>query len=238
MSQVRCVLQVKELDCPTEMGALQGALLGSPGVLGLGFDLIHGTMTVDYDDATTGPPDLIQRVGPDRPGCERHPLENLTRSNPGGRGTSGGSMIKGSGLALFLGVVMGWAGASPLNLSAGCLPSRSVSGGWELFLKALRSVRRGRFDIHLLMGLAVLGALALGQWDEAATVAFRGSGCPGALEVDESRTGPARLGRCRRSRVKDTAEFTSRAMGPFAPSPPAKSARATGSRSARGRRFR
>ena len=31
---------------------------------------------------------------------------------------------------------------------------------------------RLRFDIDVLMGLAILGAMALGQWDEAATVAF------------------------------------------------------------------
>src|SRR5262249_38842533 len=29
-----------------------------------------------------------------------------------------------------------------------------------------------RLDIDVLMGLAILGAMALGQWDEAATVAF------------------------------------------------------------------
>jgi Zn2+/Cd2+-exporting ATPase len=36
----------------------------------------------------------------------------------------------------------------------------------------LRSLRQFRLDIDVLMGLAILGALALGQWDEAATVAF------------------------------------------------------------------
>ena len=34
------------------------------------------------------------------------------------------------------------------------------------------NLARLRFDIDVLMGLAILGAMALGQWDEAATVAF------------------------------------------------------------------
>src|SRR5206468_3934133 len=38
--------------------------------------------------------------------------------------------------------------------------------------KAIRSVRGLRLDIHVLMTLAVIGALVLDQWDEAATVAF------------------------------------------------------------------
>src|ERR1700730_8943326 len=59
MSQARSTLQVQGLDCPTEADALSAALLGAPGVLGLGFDLIHGTMTVDYEPSLTDPDRLI-----------------------------------------------------------------------------------------------------------------------------------------------------------------------------------
>ena len=47
-----------------------------------------------------------------------------------------------------------------------------VIGGIELFPQAARNLLRFHLDIDVLMGLAVLGAMALGQWDEAATVAF------------------------------------------------------------------
>ena len=47
-----------------------------------------------------------------------------------------------------------------------------LAGGIELFPKGLRGLRHLRLDIHVLMALAVTGALILGQWDEAATVAF------------------------------------------------------------------
>jgi Cd2+/Zn2+-exporting ATPase len=42
----------------------------------------------------------------------------------------------------------------------------------EILPRAARSLRRLRMDIHVLMGLAIVGAVALGQWDEGATVAF------------------------------------------------------------------
>ena len=45
-------------------------------------------------------------------------------------------------------------------------------GGIGIFPRAARNLAQLRFDIDVLMGLAILGAMALGQWDEAATVAF------------------------------------------------------------------
>ncbi len=45
-------------------------------------------------------------------------------------------------------------------------------GGIGIFPRAARNLARLRFDIDVLMGLAILGAMGLGQWDEAATVAF------------------------------------------------------------------
>lgn len=47
-----------------------------------------------------------------------------------------------------------------------------VAGGWFVAPRALRALRRFRPDMNLLMTLAVGGALVLGDWFEAATVAF------------------------------------------------------------------
>jgi Cd2+/Zn2+-exporting ATPase len=45
-------------------------------------------------------------------------------------------------------------------------------GGVWLYPRAWRSLKQLRLDIDVLMGLAILGAIGLGQWDEAGTVAF------------------------------------------------------------------
>jgi len=47
-----------------------------------------------------------------------------------------------------------------------------VAGGWFVAPKAWLSLRRLRPDMNLLMTIAVLGAVAIGEWFEAATVAF------------------------------------------------------------------
>ena len=49
MGRARCTLEVRGLDCAVEVAALRAALENVPGVGTLGFDLIHGMMTVDYD---------------------------------------------------------------------------------------------------------------------------------------------------------------------------------------------
>ena len=62
MSQSRCTLSVRGLDCPNEVETLRAALEGSPGVTRLGFDLIHGLMTVDYETSVIDHEGLLRRV--------------------------------------------------------------------------------------------------------------------------------------------------------------------------------
>src|SRR5262249_60656141 len=63
-------------------------------------------------------------------------------------------------------------GGGPAWAARVAFAAAMAAGGVDLLPKALRSARRLQLDIHVLMALAIVGALALGQWDEAATVAF------------------------------------------------------------------
>jgi Cd2+/Zn2+-exporting ATPase len=47
-----------------------------------------------------------------------------------------------------------------------------VSGGWGNFKKASHALPRFNFNMSVLMSVAVIGAFALGQYEEGATVAF------------------------------------------------------------------
>lgn len=47
-----------------------------------------------------------------------------------------------------------------------------VVGGWPVGRKALMSLSRFRLDMNVLMCVAVIGALLIGEWSEGATVAF------------------------------------------------------------------
>jgi Zn2+/Cd2+-exporting ATPase len=188
MGRARCTLEVRGLDCAVEVAALRSALHGAPGVGTLGFDLIHGMMTVDYDPDATDPAALVRRVAA-RSGLHAS-VAGEPEVDPVGWWSRHGrwASTAASGLALLVGVASDWLGGPPV-VSKVAYALAVLAGGLDLAPRAARSLRRFQLDIHVLMGSAVLGAIALGQWDEAATVAFLFglSESLEALSVDRAR---------------------------------------------------
>jgi Cd2+/Zn2+-exporting ATPase len=182
MRESRCTLSVNGLDCPTEVELLRTALKDSPAVQRLGFDLINGLLTVDYEAGMTDPDGLL-RIIHERTGMQASLVGQIEEVSPGiARWWSRcGLRVStfGSGIALLCGLAIAWlgprvglGGSGSERLAQGCYALAVCLGGAWLFPRAIRSLLRYRLDIDVLMGLAILGAIVLGQWDEAATVAF------------------------------------------------------------------
>jgi Cd2+/Zn2+-exporting ATPase len=176
MSPARCLLEVQGLDCPVEVEALRAAFQGFPGVLGLGFDLIHGTVSVDYDPDQTHPDALVTRIA-DRTdmraswsGAPDAPAPSPA-APPRRAALSRRDLIVTSGLALIAAILADQLGGMP-SLARGLYVVSVLAGGMDLLPRTVRGIRTLRLDINVLMGLAVVGAVGLGQWDEAATIAF------------------------------------------------------------------
>ena len=187
MGRARCTLKVRGLDCPVEVAALRSALENAPGVGTLGFDLIHEMMTVDYDPEAIEPAALARRIAT-RAGM-RAELAGAPEVSDGWWSRNGRwASTAASGLALLAGVLIDWLAEAPSGARV-AYGLAVVAGGLDLAPRAARSLRHFRLDIHVLMGSAVLGAIALGQWDEAATVAFLFglSESLEALSVDRAR---------------------------------------------------
>ncbi len=179
MSQARIMLQVRGLDCPNEVESLCAALRDQEGIVGLGFDLISGTMTVDYTAGIVDPLNLARLIS------ERTGLQTTVQGEPEGSEPSWWSrheewvLTVGSGVALatgmafsLLGTATGLPQSTASRLATIAFGLAVAIGGVGLFPRALGNLRRMHLDIDVLMGLAILGAVGLGQWDEAATVAF------------------------------------------------------------------
>jgi Cd2+/Zn2+-exporting ATPase len=95
-----------------------------------------------------------------------------------------------AGIGLAVGIAAEKLGAAPpafTVLFAGTI----VLGGWGNFRKAVRSLPKLDFNMSVLMSVAIVGAVAIGEWEEAAVVAFLFS----ASEMLESWT----MDRARRS---------------------------------------
>jgi Cd2+/Zn2+-exporting ATPase len=208
MARARCTLEVQGLDCPTEVAALRAALAGAPGVGELGFDLILGTMTVAYDPDVVSSQAIVGRVV-DRSGLKARLLaaEPAGEAAPWWERHRARGLTAVAGVALLAGVAADFAGAPAWAVRA-AYGTAIAAGLFELAPKALRALRSRRLDMHVLMTLAIAGAVALGQLDEAATVAFL-FGLSEALEA-------LSLERARRAvrRLLDITPETAERLGP------------------------
>ncbi|OGV38119.1 MAG: copper-translocating P-type ATPase [Lentisphaerae bacterium GWF2_49_21] len=178
------------MDCVEEVNALRGTVGKLAGVSSLDFNLIDGTMTVQYD-ASLVDKDAIRNAIQEA-GLKG---ESLDEKQPDG-------VVKASWWQIRGRTVMCWSSVALLSmgfithafLHGGLIHAlisgegmarhgfplpvilfyvaAVVTGGWFVFPKAWMSLLRFRADMNLLMTIAVIGAMIIGQWFEAGTVAF------------------------------------------------------------------
>jgi len=179
--------RIRGMDCAEEVAVLQkelGPLVG--GEEHLAFDLLRSKLTVSSD----GVSEEAVRRAVSGTGLRAERWRDATSEEESmrrGRGvqsllTVSSGLLTAAGLALHARVVgslvaalgsegMGMSGGVPLVAQALYLAA-IVSGTWFILPKAWYALRRLRPDMNLLMAVAVLGAVGIGEWFEAATVAF------------------------------------------------------------------
>jgi len=185
MSQV-IAYKVQGLDCAEEVAVLKKEVGGRAGVLDLDFDVINARMTVTYDPDKISPDDLVAAVA--ATGMAAIPWSERSQQAPLGFWQEYGRVIMTamSGMLLVAGFSVHWFlhglvdafAAGPdgqhefpifsIMLYVGAV----VTGAWFVLPKALLSVKRFRPDMNLLMTIAVIGAMGIGEWFEAGAVAF------------------------------------------------------------------
>lgn len=179
--------RIQEMDCSEEVAILRREVGGKPGIIDLEFDVVNARMSVEFDPEVLSCDEIIQAVA--SAGMEATPWELRRDRDEGTLWQQHGRLILTftSGaflLAAFIthGVLHGslldafngdHTASHTLPLSVMLLYFVSVtSGAWYVLPKALHSARRLRPDMNFLMVAAVIGALIIGEWFEAATVAF------------------------------------------------------------------
>ena len=182
--------KIRGMDCAEEVDALRreiGPLIGEKG--SLTFDLLRGKMAVQSVSVTAA--DIVHAVN--KAGMQAEPwIETArTKRKRGGKISfrDGRAMVTIlSGVMTLAGFVLhailrgGFAealGSEGLGQTHDVpLPARLVYlaavivGGWYVAPKALLAARRLRPDMNLLMTIAVIGAVIIGEWFEAALVTF------------------------------------------------------------------
>lgn len=191
-------MQIKEqqfrvfgMDCAEEVAILKRELAAlAGGADNLAFDILNGKMLVKVDAERLPPIKVMEAVA--RTGMRADEWREI---QPGAAQTGlwqrrGRTIMTAvSGLAntagfivhaVVAGGVLPALGSEGIGQAEAVVPISArvlyllgvVTGAWYILPKAWYSLRRFRPDMNLLMTIAVLGAIAIGEWFEAATVAF------------------------------------------------------------------
>ena len=177
-------LRVHGLDCADEATELREALQSRLGVRELSFDLLRGLMIVEHDEATITRDELIAAIAViglrAELECDVCPVEgSASEPRRGWRSavTVASGVLLGAGFIEQL-MTDGWLSllgsedASANIVARGLFIASAIIGGSIVLPKAWLALQRGRLDMNVLMTVAVAGAIGIGQFSEAATVAF------------------------------------------------------------------
>jgi len=178
MRESTVAFRVHGLDCAEEVAALKravGPVVG--GEARLGFDVLAGKMTVPREVEVD---QVVAAVA--ATGMSAVPWRSEGAASKGRSARVAATAL--SGAATLAGALVHAATSgdwtAPLGAHGGEVPIAAralylvamVAGGWFVAPKAWSAARRLRPDMNLLMTLAVVGAIGIGEWLEAATVAF------------------------------------------------------------------
>lgn len=176
---------VENLDCESEANAIHRGLTGAPGLVDLTIYPKAARVSISYAAEATSPAMFSERLRslgyPPRKDLRDHrlpkPWENAKVLTAGG-----------SGVLLAVGWVVGTAGAPELVSVALYLVAILV-GGWFFGREAIEElVFEREIGIELLMSVAAIAAAVLGQFAEAATLAFLYSISEAAEGYTEEKT--------------------------------------------------
>jgi Cd2+/Zn2+-exporting ATPase len=156
------------MDCPTEENLIRGKLDGFPGVTGLEFNLLERRLTLRHSLDTLphalgalrglGFDPVVQNDPAAPPSIEAPTLDRRELA-----------LLGVAGLCAIGAEAIDW-GDGPLWLIIALSLIAVFSGGLDTYQKGWIALKNRTLNINALMSVAVTGALAIGQWPEAAMV--------------------------------------------------------------------
>ena len=165
-------LELTGLDCPDCAMKLEKGVGRLNGVLWVSTNFVSSNIAVEYEPEKTGVPVItnrIQELGYGVREAERvlgAPAERPSRWKLG-RQTM---LTVIAGLALVIALLLSWQGMSALANAAYALSA--LAGGIYAARGAVFSLRSMVLDMNFLMTAAAIGAIAIGEWFDAAMVMF------------------------------------------------------------------
>ena len=163
-------LRVAGMDCADEVEAIKRALRPIKGVRELRVNLMAGKVTVRHNDSVNSAR-LIDAIGKEGLTATAEGSAAAPREVEGVRRTRT-VLVAVSGIFTAVGLILQWTKIVPPWAADLPFGVAIIAGGTLIAPKALRALRRLALDMNVLMTVAVIGALAIGEWSEGAAVTF------------------------------------------------------------------
>jgi len=161
--------KVEGMDCREEVAMLERRFKNLAGLEDFSADLMGQRLHVKYDAAklsTSTIADAVADTGMRAWLEHEEPIAGTERQLRLRQ-----MLVLVSGAALGIGFLAQALHARPV-LAIGCFVVSLVAAASVTVRKAVSAIRVGALDINVLMLIAAIGAVILGEWSEAATVVF------------------------------------------------------------------
>ena len=167
------VFAIDEMDCQAEEALIRKRLGKLPGVCGLEFDLLARRLKVGHDLPDEAPIlAALAEIGMEAEPVAAKPGPSAEVKAPSIPGREK-ALLALAGAAALAAEIFVWTGSSETSKPVITLAILSIAlGGHGTLRKGWLALKSFTLNINFLMSLAVVGAVAIGEWPEAAMVIF------------------------------------------------------------------
>jgi len=165
----RRIFRVEGMDCAHESGPILSMLSAVPGVGRAVPSYADSTLTVEFDPHAVSPERIVLAISEAgfKADVDERTAEELPFWERYGRLVASSA----SGIMLAAGLLLQFMEVR-LPVARLFLLLATVSGGWFVSRRAWQALRHRQIEMNTLMTTAAIGALLIGEWEEAGATMF------------------------------------------------------------------
>lgn len=176
VESVRTLIDVPGMDCPVEEGMIRSRLSRIPGIEALDCNLLERRLTLTASPGATK--EAVSALGTLGLGATVRDESSVSDKTAEPKKVGHGPVVSRRTWALLAVAAVAALSAEVLHLVMadgrwlviGLSLSAVALGGLETYWKGLLALKNRTLNINALMTIAVTGAMAIGEWPEAAMV--------------------------------------------------------------------
>ena len=167
---------IRNMDCPTEEALIRKRLGSVQGIGKLAFNLMDRRLTVTHTLSDEQPIiDALREIGMNAVPAPQAQMDVCSNGETDAPAVSRKiwAMMAVSGTAALTAEILAWSGAAENSPTVIALALFSIAtGGFSTLRKGWIALKTFTLNMNFLMSVAMIGAISIGEWPQAAVVIF------------------------------------------------------------------